>query len=106
MNKISLDKMAALIHDYFTPLDIFHVDDMLVRLVKIKGKYHWHKHSGQDELFLVLKGKLKLNFKDGQLLLEPGEGFVVKNGTMHQSEADEETLVLLVENANIVTKGD
>ena len=54
----------------------------------------------------IAKGKLKLNFKNQQLVLDEGEGFVVKNGTIHQSEADEETVVLLVEPINIVTKGD
>jgi mannose-6-phosphate isomerase-like protein (cupin superfamily) len=106
VDKISLEKMADMIKEYWTPLDIFRVNDSLIRMVKIKGKYHWHKHTDQDELFIVLKGRLKLNFKNQQLVLDEGEGFVVKNGTIHQSEADEETVVLLVEPINIVTKGD
>jgi mannose-6-phosphate isomerase-like protein (cupin superfamily) len=106
VDKISIEKMIELIKDYWTPLDIFRVNDTAVRLVKIKGKYHWHKHKKQDELFIVLKGKLKINLKDRQIVLDEGEGFVVKQGTMHQSEADEETVVFLVEPSEIVTKGD
>ena len=106
MDKISIEKMIELIKDYWTPLDIFRVNDTAVRLVKIKGKYHWHKHKKQDELFIVLKGKLKINLKDRQIVLDEGEGFVVKQGTMHQSEAVEETVVFLVEPFDIVTKGD
>lgn len=106
MDKISIEKMIELIKDYWTPLDIFRVNDTAVRLVKIKGKYHWHKHKKQDELFIVLKGKLKINLKDRQIVLNEGEGLVVKHGTMHQSEADEETVVFLVEPSEIVTKGD
>lgn len=106
MDKISIEKMIELIKDYWTPLDIFRVNDTAVRLVKIKGKYHWHKHKNQDELFIVLKGQLKINLKDRQIVLDEGEGFVVKQGTMHQSEADEETVVFLVEPSDIVRKGD
>lgn len=106
MDKISIEKMIDLIQDFWTPLDIFRVNNTSVRLVKIKGKYHWHKHTDQDELFIVLKGQLKINFKNRQIVLEEGEGFVVKKGTVHQSEADDETVILLVEPSDIVTKGD
>lgn len=87
-------------------MDIFRVNDTAVRLVKIKGNYHWHKHTNQDELFIVLKGQLKINFKNRQIVMDEGEGLVVKKGTVHQSEADEDTVVLLVEPSDIVTKGD
>lgn len=106
MDKISIEKMIDLIKDYWTPLDIFRVNNTTVRLVKIKGKYHWHKHTNQDELFIVVKGQLKIHFKNRQIVLDEGEGFVVKKGTIHQSEADVETVVLLVEPADIVTQGD
>lgn len=106
MDKVSIEQMADLIKEDWIPLDIFRVNDTAVRLVKIKGKYHWHKHTNQDELFIVLKGHLKMNFKDRQIVLDEGEGLVVKKGVTHQSEADEETLVFLVEPADIVTRGD
>lgn len=106
MDKISIKKMIGLINEYWTPLDIFRVNETAVRLVKIKGKYHWHKHTNQDELFIVLKGQLKINFKNHHIVLDEGEGFVVKKGTIHQSEADVETIVFLVEPSNIISKGD
>ncbi len=106
MDKVSIDKMRELINDYWTPLDIFRVNDTAVRLVKIKGKYHWHKHTNQDELFMVLKGQLKINFKNRQVIIDKGQGLLVKKGTVHQSEAEEDTVVLLVEPSDIVTKGD
>lgn len=106
MEKIQIEKMADLIKDYWTPLDIFRINGTSVRLVKIKGKYHWHKHTRQDELFIVLKGKLKINLKNGPVVLDKGEGYVVKKGQLHQSEAVNETLVLLVEPTDIITKGD
>lgn len=104
--KISLDEMAKMIDNYWVPLDLFRVNDSIVRLVKIKGKYHWHRHSRQDELFIVLKGLLRINLTNHQVIIRPGEAFLVKRDTPHQSEADEETLVLLVEPHDIITKGD
>lgn len=106
MDKVSIDKMIDLLKEPWLPLDVFNVNDTLVRLVKIKGKYHWHKHQNQDELFITLKGQLKINFEDRQIILEEGEGFVVKKGIIHQTESDEETVVFLVEPKDIITKGD
>lgn len=106
MEKITINKMIDLLQNYWTPLDIFRVNDTAVRVVKIIGKYHWHKHTTQDELFIVHKGQLKINLKNRQIVLEEGEGFVVKKGVLHQTEADRETFVLLVEPIDIITQGD
>lgn len=106
MDKISLEKMAKLIKSPFTPLDLFKVNNTAVRLVKIHGKYHWHKHSNQDELFIVLKGQIYLNFQDKTVALEEGEGYLVKKGIRHQSYAENESLVLMVEPHETLPKGD
>lgn len=106
MEKITINKMIDLVQNYWTPLDIFRINDTAVRVVKIIGKYHWHKHTNQDELFIVHKGQLKINLKNQQIVLEAGQGFVVKKGVLHQTEADQETFVLLVEPIDIITQGD
>ena len=106
MDKISLEKMAELIKSPFTPLDVFKVNNTAVRLVKIYGKYHLHKHTRQDELFIVLRGQVHLNFEDRTVVLEQGEGFLVKKGVEHQSYAKNEALVLMVEPYDTVAKGD
>ena len=106
VEKVSIDKMADLIKTNWAPLDVFRVNDISVRLVKIKGKYHWHKHNNQDELFVVLDGQMKINLEKKHIELSEGEGFVVPRDTRHQTEAKEETLVLLVEPTEIVTEGD
>ncbi|MBD3289900.1 cupin domain-containing protein [candidate division KSB1 bacterium] len=106
MEKISLEKMAELIKSPFTPLDVFRVNNTAVRLVKIHGKYHMHKHSDQDELFIVLRGQVHLNFEDRTVVLDEGEGFLVKKGVEHQSHAEKEALVLMVEPYDTVPKGD
>ncbi|HDP99244.1 MAG TPA: cupin domain-containing protein [bacterium] len=106
MAKVSLSDMAALIKNYWAPLDLFQVNNVKIRLVKIKGKYHWHKHNDEDELFIVLKGKLTIHFKNGNVVLHENEGYVVSKGTEHQTEAKHETLVMLVEPETIVTPGN
>lgn len=106
MEKIVLEKMAKLIKDPFIPLDVFKVNETAVRLVKIQGRYHWHKHSKQDELFIVLKGQIIINFEDKKVVLNEGEGYVVRQGVMHQSFAEHEALVLMVEPYETIDKGD
>ena len=106
MSKVVLKKMAELIKDPFIPLDVFKVNEAAVRLVKIHGKYHWHKHSKQDELFMVLNGQMTINLEDKKVVLNEGEGFVVKRGVMHQSFAENEALILMVEPYDTKTKGD
>lgn len=106
MEKVVLENMAELIKDPFIPLDVFKVNETAVRLVKIQGKYHWHKHSNQDELFIVLKGQMMINLKDKKVVLNEGEGYVVKRGVMHQSSAEQEALILMVEPYETVDTGD
>lgn len=106
MKKISIEKMAGLIKNYWAPLDLFQINNVKVRLVKLKGKYHWHKHIHEDELFYVLNGKMTIHLKEKNINLEQGEGFVVEKGIEHQTEACEEALVMLVEPSSIITKGD
>jgi mannose-6-phosphate isomerase-like protein (cupin superfamily) len=62
----------------------------LVKLAKVKGQFIWHRHQNEDELFLVLKGVLRLDFRDGSVTLNPGELFVVPRGMEHRPVAEEE----------------
>ncbi len=105
MNKISLEKMASLIKNYWAPLDLFQVNDVKVRLVKLKGKYHWHQHADEDEMFMVLKGKLTIHFRGKDVTLLPGECFLVEKGIEHLTESTVDTLAMLVEPAKIITSG-
>jgi len=106
MTKVNIKKMADLIKDPFNPLDIFKVNETAVKLVKIKGKYHWHKHNNQDELFIVVDGQLTLNFEDEKVVLNEWEGCVVKRGVMHQSSTENEALILMIEPQETVDTGD
>ncbi|MBC8180461.1 cupin domain-containing protein [candidate division KSB1 bacterium] len=102
MKKVSLEKMTDLISTFWAPLDVFRVNDFTVRLVKINGVYIWHKHN-YDELFIVRKGSMIIHFKDHDINLHVGEGFVVEEGKVHQTEAKEETEVMVVEHVDTET---
>lgn len=102
VKKVSLQKMTDLVNTHWAPLDVFRVNDFTFRLVKIKGAYIWHKHNG-DELFIVRKGSMIIHFKDQDIHLQEDEGFVIEEGTVHQTEAKEETEVMVVEKADIET---
>jgi len=102
VKKVSLQKMTDLISKHWAPLDVFRINDFTVRLVKIQGVYIWHKHDG-DELFIVRKGSMIIHFKDQDINLQEGEGFVIDEGKVHQTEAKEETEVMVVEKTDIET---
>src|SRR5881227_824944 len=81
----------------WSPETIAAVNDHEVKVVKLDGEFHWHKHANEDELFLVVNGRLTMQLRDGDVELGPGELIVVPRGVEHCPRADEETHVVLVE---------
>ena len=82
------------------------VNDSVVRLGVIKGEYHWHKHTNDDEFFFVIDGRLFVDLKERTVELKPRQGLAVPKGVMHRTRAPERTIILMVENAGIVPTGD
>ena len=82
------------------------VDDTLVRLGVLDGDFHWHKHDGQDEFFLVLEGQLDIELEDRMVSLLPNQAFTVPAGVMHFPHARGRTVVLMIEKAGVVPTGD
>ncbi|MEU4969856.1 cupin domain-containing protein [Streptomyces smyrnaeus] len=82
------------------------LNDYEVKLAKLKGEFVWHTHDDTDELFLVISGRLTIQLRDGNVVLEPGELFVVPRGVEHCPVADEETAILLFEPAGTMNTGD
>ena len=82
------------------------LNDYEVKLAKLKGEFVWHTHEDTDELFLVISGRLTLQLRDGDVVLGPGELFVVPRGVEHCPVADEETAILLLEPAGTLNTGD
>jgi glyoxylate utilization-related uncharacterized protein len=82
------------------------VNDSVVRLGVVQGEYHWHKHDDLDEFFYVVDGELLIDLEDRNVVLRPGQGFVVPKGVVHRTRASEKTVMLMVEGAGIVPTGD
>ncbi|MGH3087160.1 MAG: cupin domain-containing protein, partial [Rubrobacteraceae bacterium] len=77
-----------------------------VKLVKLSGGFIWHRHDDEDEMFLVLEGRLRMEFRDGDVWIERGEFIVVERGVEHRPVAEEETHVMLFEPASTVNTGN
>lgn len=107
MNKaINLAEKLDAFSGYFKPHIVADYNGNEVYLAKIKGEFNWHSHPDTDDFFLVLKGKLTIQLRDGDVVLGPGEMYVVPKGVEHCPKADEETHVLLIEPAGTPNTGD
>lgn len=105
MEKVNLQDKLALFTEHWSPKIVAEVNDFHVKLAKLAGEFVWHSHAGEDELFLVLKGRLRMQFRDRVVEVEPGEFLVVPRGVEHCPAADEEVHVLLLEPKSTVNTG-
>lgn len=106
MEKINLAEKLALIQDHWNPRVVAELNGQQVKLVKLQGTFVWHHHELEDELFLVVNGRLRMDFREGEVWLEPGEMIVVPRGVEHRPYADEEVEVLLFEPASTLNTGN
>jgi mannose-6-phosphate isomerase-like protein (cupin superfamily) len=106
MQKVNLAQKLDLIHEQWSPKIVAELNGQYIKLVKLAGEFVWHHHDAEDELFLVVKGKLTIRLRDGDVALEPGEFFVVPAGVEHLPVAESETEVLLLEPASTVNTGN
>ncbi|MBK7878602.1 MAG: cupin domain-containing protein [Planctomycetes bacterium] len=106
LEKIDLARKFAAFQDAWSPKLVGDVNDCAIKLVKLRGEFVWHHHAREDELFLVVKGRLRMELRDGALELGPGELVIVPRGVEHRPVALEETHVLLVEPATTLNTGD
>jgi mannose-6-phosphate isomerase-like protein (cupin superfamily) len=104
--RVSIAEKLALIAEHWSPRTVATVNDYDVRLVKIQGEFVRHQHPDTDELFLVLDGALTIRLDAGDVVLGPGELYVVPAGTHHQPYAEVETSMLLFEPSDVVNTGD
>jgi len=103
---ISPRGFAASLTELWSPRVIAEVDDAYIKVAKVKGSLVWHSHDEEDELFLVLEGRLRIEMEDGAVELGEGELFVVPKGVRHNPVAEEECLLLLVERKSTQHTGD
>jgi mannose-6-phosphate isomerase-like protein (cupin superfamily) len=106
MPKVNLAEKLSLFSDHWAPRSIAQLNDYEVKLVKVQGDFVWHSHAETDELFLVLRGKLRIDLREGAVELGPGELYVVPRGVEHKPFAAEECEMLLVEPQGVVNTGD
>ncbi len=106
MDKINLGDKLRLFDDYWNPRIVGQLNGQHVKLAKFKGPFVWHHHELEDEMFLVLSGRFRMEFRDRVVPLEAGEMIVVPRGVEHRPVADEETHVLLFEPATTRNTGN
>ena len=98
MKKINLQEKFSLFEDHWSPKIIGEMNEQLVKIAKVKGEFVWHDHANEDELFLVIKGSLRLEFKHKEaVVLNEGEILIVPRGVEHKPIADEEVWLMLFE---------
>ncbi len=106
MKKVTVADKLALFSDYWSPKVVGALNGQEVKLVKLKGEFVWHQHEQEDELFYVLSGTLKIEFRDRVEILKPNEFIIIPKGVEHKPVADEEVHVMLFEPASTVNTGD
>ncbi len=103
---VSPRRAAASLTELWSPRVIGEVDDAYVKVARVHGSLAWHSHENEDELFLILKGHLRIEMEDGAVELDEGEMFVVPRGVRHNPVADDECHLLLVERKSTLHTGD
>jgi len=106
VQKIDLAARFSRITEHWRPKVVAELNGQVVRLVKVQGEFVWHQHAGEDELFYVVRGQLRIDFRDGPVTLGPGEMLVVPRGVEHRPVAEEECEMLLFEPAEVRNTGD
>lgn len=106
MQKLNLAEKLSAIADHWNPRVIAELNGQQVKLAKLLGEFVWHYHEREDELFLVVQGNLRIEFRDRSVELGPGEAVVVPRGVEHRPVAEREVHVLLFEPASTLNTGN
>ncbi len=106
MEAMNLFEKLAKVNEYWSPKIVAELNDSYVKVVKLKGEFIWHHHEHEDELFLVVKGTLRMLFRDHEVQIREGEFLVVPKGVDHLPVADEEVHVVLLEPKSTLNTGN
>jgi mannose-6-phosphate isomerase-like protein (cupin superfamily) len=106
VDKVNLAEKLALFDEPWSPKVVSELNDSYVKVVKLEGEFVWHRHDEEDELFLVVSGRLHMQFRDGEVVIGPGELIVVPRGVEHCPQAEEETHVVLIEPKTTLNTGN
>ena len=105
-NAIHLADKLGTFNEYWSPKIVSRFNGHDVMVVKVKGEFTWHSHADSDDFFLVLKGNLMIQMRDGDVRLGPGDLYVVPKGAEHRPVAEEEVHLLLIEPIGTPNTGD
>jgi mannose-6-phosphate isomerase-like protein (cupin superfamily) len=103
---VNLSQKFGLFEEHWRPKIVGELNDSYVKLAKLKGEFVWHKHENEDELFLVIKGRLVIRLRERDLNIGEGEFVIIPKGVEHLPVADEEVQVLLIEPKTTLNTGD
>ena len=106
MEKVNLAHKFSQFQDYWHPRIAGELNDSHVKLAKLKGEFVWHRHAAEDELFLVVKGRLLIRLQDRDIWLDEGEFIVIPRGVEHLPIAQDEVQVLLLEPKSTLNTGN
>jgi len=106
MQKVNLAQKLASFDETWVPKVIGELNGQCVKVVKFQGEYVWHQHENEDEMFLVLKGRMTVHMQDGDIILDEGEFLIVPRGVQHKPSAAELTEILLFEPASTRNTGE
>jgi mannose-6-phosphate isomerase-like protein (cupin superfamily) len=102
---VSPRAVAASLTEYWSPRVVAEFDDLYVKVAKVKGTFVWHAHDQEDELFFILKGRLRIELETGTVELSEGDTYVVPKGVRHNPVAEEECHVMLIERKTTLHTG-
>ena len=106
MDGINLKEKFSLFKEYWNPKIVGELNGQYVKLAKLKGEFVWHKHEDEDELFMVVKGKLTIKFKEKKIELDEGEFYIIPRGVEHLPVAEEECHVMIFEPKSVLNTGN
>ena len=106
MEKVIIAEKLKLFSEYWSPKIVGELNGQHVKLAKFQGEFVWHKHDNEDEMFLVIEGVLKMEFRDKTIEINKNEFLIVPKGTEHRPVADKEVSVMLFEPQSTLNTGD
>jgi mannose-6-phosphate isomerase-like protein (cupin superfamily) len=106
IESVNIAEKFGLFQEYWSPKIVGELNDAYVKLAKLKGEFVWHKHEAEDELFLVIQGRLLIKLREKDLWLEEGEFVIIPGGIEHCPVAEEEVQVMLLEPKSTINTGD
>ncbi len=106
MDKININEKLSFFNDHWNPRIVAELNGQHIKLVKFQGEFVWHKHDHEDEMFLVLKGSFKMEFRDKTVELKENEFLIVPRGVEHKPVAEKEVSVMLFEPNTTLNTGD